>query len=353
MTRCLKVNPEHPEPDVIAEAAAVIRGGGLVAFPTETVYGLGANALDGQAVASIFRAKERPFYDPLIVHLADAAQLSSVVAEVPDIARDLVAEFWPGPLTLVLPRGPQVPDEVTAGGGTVAVRVPAHAVARALIAAAGVPIAAPSANRFGRVSPTCADHVMVDLSGRIDLVLDGGATQVGVESTVLSLGADIPTILRPGGIARESLEQLLGSVGIREFSGAEGETLISPGTTVKHYAPRAKTTLYRGEREAVLARIRRDVSDYVTEGITVGVLVAEEDLALLTDLPVVYRSVGSMTSMEQIAQQLFASLRSLDATGVTVILARDFGPSGLGLAIRDRLTRAAAGDVIVVMETSG
>ncbi|MCJ7551060.1 MAG: L-threonylcarbamoyladenylate synthase, partial [Anaerolineae bacterium] len=155
MTRCLKVNPEHPEPDVIAEAAAVIRGGGLVAFPTETVYGLGANALDAQAVAGIFRAKERPSYDPLIVHLADAAQLSSVVAEVPDVARDLVAAFWPGPLTLVLPRGPQIPDEVTAGGDTVAVRVPAHPVARALIAASGVPIAAPSANRFGRVSPTC------------------------------------------------------------------------------------------------------------------------------------------------------------------------------------------------------
>ena len=352
MTRCLKVNPEHPEPDVIAEAAAVIRGGGLVAFPTETVYGLGANALDGQAVASIFRAKERPFYDPLIVHLADAAQLSSVVAEVPDVARDLVAEFWPGPLTLVLPRGPQVPDEVTAGGDTVAVRVPAHAVARALIVAAGVPIAAPSANRFGRVSPTCADHVMADLSGRIDLVLDGGTTQVGVESTVLSLWPDIPTILRPGGIARESLERLLGSVDVRGSSGAEGETLISPGTMVKHYAPRAKTTLYRGEREAVLARMRRDLSDYLTEGVTVGVLVADEDLVLLTDLPAVYRSVGSMTSMEQIAQQLFASLRSLDAAGVTVILARDFGPSGLGLAIRDRLTRAAAGDVIVVTETS-
>ena len=353
MTRCLKVDPEHPEPAVMAEAAAVIRGGGLVAFPTETVYGLGANALDAQAVASIFRAKERPFYDPLIVHLADATQLSSVVAEVPDVARELVVEFWPGPLTLVLPRGPQVPDEVTAGGNTVAVRVPAHAVARALIAAAGVPIAAPSANRFGRVSPTCADHVMADLSGRIDLVLDGGATQVGVESTVLSLCSDIPMILRPGGIARESLERLLGSVDIRDSLGAEGETLVSPGTTVKHYAPRAKITLYRGEREAVLARIRRDVLDYVTAGVTVGVLVAEEDLAMLTDLPAVYRSVGSITSMEQIARQLFASLRSLDASGVTVILARDFGPSGLGLAIRDRLTRAAAGDVIVVMETSG
>jgi len=353
MTRCLKVNPVHPEPEVIAEAAAVIRGGGLVAFPTETVYGLGANALDAQAVAGIFHAKERPSCDPLIVHLADAAQLSSVVAEVSDTARDLVAEFWPGPLTLVLPRGPQVPDEVTAGGDTVAVRVPAHAVARALIAAAGVPIAAPSANRFGRVSPTCADHVMVDLSGRIDLVLDGGATQVGVESTVLSLWPGIPTILRPGGIARESLERLLGSVDVRESSSAEGETLTSPGTTIRHYAPRAKTTLYRGEREAVLARIRRDVSDYVAEGVTVGVLVAEEDLALLADLPAVYQSVGSISSMEQIAQQLFASLRSLDAAGVTVILARDFGLSGLGLAIRDRLTRAAAGDVIVVTETSG
>jgi len=353
MTRCLKVNPEHPEPDVITEAAAVIRGGGLVAFPTETVYGLGANALDAQAVAGIFRAKERPSCDPLIVHLADADQLPSVVAGVPDIARVLVAEFWPGPLTLVLPRGPQVPDEVTAGGDTVAVRVPAHPVARALITAAGVPIAAPSANRFGRVSPTCADHVMADLSGRIDLVLDGGATQVGVESTVLSLWPDTPTILRPGGVARESLERLLGSVDVREPSSGEGETLVSPGTTIRHYAPRAKTTLYRGEREAVLARIRRDVSDYVAEGVVVGVLVADEDLALLTDLPAVYRSVGSMTSMEQIAQQLFASLRSLDAAGVTVILARDFGPSGLGLAIRDRLTRAAAGDVIVVTETSG
>ena len=353
MTRCLRVNPECPEAEVIAEAAAVIRGGGLVAFPTETVYGLGANALDAQAVAGIFRAKERPSYDPLIVHLADAARLSSVVAEVPDVAKELAAEFWPGPLTLVLPRGPQIPDEVTAGGDTVAVRVPAHPVARALIVAAGLPIAAPSANRFGRLSPTCADHVMADLSGRIDLVLDGGETQVGVESTVLSLRTDIPTILRPGGIARESLERLLGSVDVREPSIAEGEALISPGTTIKHYAPRAKTTLYRGERKAVLSRIRQDVSDYVAEGAVVGVLVAEEDLALLRGLPAVCWSVGSMMSMEQIARQLFASLRSLDAAGVTVILARDFGPSGLGLAIQDRLTRAAAGRVIVVTETSG
>ena len=353
MTRCLRVNPECPEAEVIAEAAAVIRGGGLVAFPTETVYGLGANALDAQAVAGIFRAKERPSYDPLIVHLADAARLSSVVAEVPDVAKELAAEFWPGPLTLVLPRGPQIPDEVTAGGDTVAVRVPAHPVARALIVAAGLPIAAPSANRFGRLSPTCADHVMADLSGRIDLVLDGGETQVGVESTVLSLRTDIPTILRPGGIARESLERLLGSVDVREPSIAEGEALISPGTTIKHYAPRAQTTLYRGVRKAVLSRIRQDVSDYVAEGAVVGVLVAEEDLALLTGLPAVCRSVGSMTSMEQIARQLFASLRSLDAAGVTVILARDFGSSGLGLAIQDRLTRAAAGRVIVVTETSG
>ena len=347
-TRRLRVDSQQPQLDVIAEAAAVLRAGGLVAFPTETVYGLGANALDPQAVAGIFRAKERPAYDPLIVHLAAADRLPSVASTIPEIAWVLAEAFWPGPLTIILDRGEAIPDEVTAGGPTVAVRVPAHPVARALIAAAGVPVAAPSANRFGRVSPTSAEHVLADLDGRIDMVLDGGATTVGVESTVLAIQGNTPTILRPGGVDRESLERLLGSVDLEVRQAIEPARLRSPGTTIEHYAPRARTTLYRGERLVVLAQIRAEVLTCVADGVSVGVLVADEDLSVLGDLPAVCGSVGSMTSMTEIARELFATLRDLDVAGVDVILARDFGPLGLGLAIRDRLTRAAAGRVIHV-----
>ncbi|MCU0519432.1 MAG: L-threonylcarbamoyladenylate synthase [Anaerolineae bacterium] len=350
MTLVLKVDPERPDPEPIARAAAVIRAGGLVAFPTETVYGLGANALDPEAVAGIFRAKDRPAYDPLIVHLLDATVLPDVVSQVPDVALELIARFWPGPLTLVLPRGPQVPTQVTAGGDTVAVRVPSHPVARALLAAAQVPIAAPSANRFGRVSPTCAEHVLADLDGRIDLLLDGGSTQVGVESTVLSLAGSIATILRPGGVSLEALAEALGEVQVAQEIPVEGEVLLSPGTTSKHYAPHAIVVLYRGGREAVLERMRQDAVQRVDHGDTVGLLLVDEDLSAFGALPVRRASLGTVSTMEEVAQQLYAALRTLDQADVSVIMVRDFGPEGLGLAIRDRLTRAAAGRVIVVTE---
>jgi L-threonylcarbamoyladenylate synthase len=348
MTVVLKVDPEHPDAEALDRAAAIIREGRLVAFPTETVYGLGANAFDADAVARIFRAKERPAYDPIIVHLADRRQLSLVVARIPEIAWELAAQLWPGPLTLVLERGERIPPIVTAGGATVAVRVPAHPVARALVERAGVPIAAPSANRFGRVSPTRAEHVMADLAGRVDLVLDAGSSSVGVESTVLSLVERVPTILRPGGISREVLERLLGRVEMqtRYLSGAE--PLISPGTSEKHYAPRAKLILYQGEREAVLATMRDAAQQHIAAGERVGVMVAQEDLVAFTELPVYHQRLGSLTSMSQIAQQLYTALRALDGQGVSVILARDFGEHGLGLAIRDRLTRASAGRVVSV-----
>jgi L-threonylcarbamoyladenylate synthase len=349
-TRVLKVDAAAPEPSVVAEAAAVIRAGGLVAFPTETVYGLGANALSADAVAGIFRAKGRPVHDPLIVHLADPAQLPTVVAGVPAVAGVLAEAFWPGPLTLVLPRGPRIPPAVTAGGPTVAVRVPSHPVARALIAAAGVPVAAPSANRFGRVSPTSAQHVLADLDGRIDVVLDGGRTTVGVESTVLSLAGDVPVILRPGGVSREALCAVLGEVAVRQEVVAEDETLVSPGTTLKHYAPRARVTLYRGDREAVLAVMQAAARRHAAAGERVGVLIAEEDAAAFDALPVVCEPVGSTQALAGVARRLYGALRALDAAGVTVILARDFGSEGLGLAIRDRLTRAAAGQVVRVGE---
>ena len=348
MTLVLHVNPEKPEAEAIAQAAAVIRSGGLVAFPTETVYGLGANALDERAVESIFRAKDRPAYDPLIVHLAEVGALEIVAACVPDTARELAAAFWPGPLTLVLPRHPRVPLQVTAGGDTVAVRVPSHRVAGALIAAAGVPIAAPSANRFGRISPTCADHVLADLEGRIDLILDGGYTTVGLESTVISLVGCTPTILRPGAVSYEALSEVLGQVLIAQPAIEVAENLLSPGTSAKHYAPRAQVVLYRGERSRVLEAMRRDALAYVAEGERVGLLLADEDDAGVPDLPVIVQGVGSLASLDEIARQLYSALRALDGAGVTLILARDFGAEGLGLAIRDRLTRAASGRVSMV-----
>ncbi len=347
-TLVLPVQASAPESEAIARAAAVLQAGGLVAFPTETVYGLGANALDAQAASSIFRAKDRPVYDPLIVHLADGEDLPIAAAQVSAVARELAACFWPGPLTLVLPRAPRIPTEVTSGGETVAVRVPAHPVAQALIRAAGVPVAAPSANRFGRISPTRAEHVLADLAGRVDVILDGGPTPVGVESTVLSLVMPVPTILRPGGISREALVAILGEVRVLEPITPETETAPAPGMALQHYAPRAPLTLFRGEPAAMLAALRDAAQAYLDAGERVGLLLADEDGATFRDLPVTVQCAGPSADVTRVAQQLFASLRALDRAGVSIILARDFGAAGLGLAIRDRLTRAAAGDVVRV-----
>ena len=360
-TRVLPVDPQQPEPEVIAQAAKLIRAGEVVAFPTETVYGLGADAWRAEAVQRIFAAKERPAYDPLIVHLADATWLPQAVKHAPPVARELAARFWPGPLTLVLPRGERIPDIVTAGGETVAVRVPAHPVALALLRAADAPIAAPSANRFGHVSPTRAEHVLADLDGCIPLILDGGPTPVGVESTVLSLATPTPTILRPGGVSRESLRAVLGEVALYTQSatsqeatslpggGIEGsETVPSPGTLDQHYAPRAQLRFYTGPRAVVLPALRAAAFELDAAGERVGLLVAEEDRAALSDAPGIIQTLGAQGDVPSIARRLFAALRALDAAGVSVILARDFGSAGLGLAVRDRLTRAAGGDVIRV-----
>lgn len=350
-TQVLQVDPLHPDPTFIRRAAEVLRAGGLVAFPTETVYGLGANALDARAVAGIFAAKNRPAYDPLIVHLADVAGLAQVTPEPPPLALELAAHFWPGPLTLVLPKAPQVPAEVTAGGATVAVRVPAHPVALALIAAAQTPVAAPSANRFGRVSPTQARHVLADLAGRIDVLLDGGATHVGVESTVLSLLTSPPTILRPGGVSREALAQFLGEAPQLAPEPLLATPLPSPGTAQQHYAPQARVILYCGTRAAMQAAIRAEATRLARQGRRVGILAAAEDGAALADLSAVVQIVGSQDAPEEVARGLFAGLHALDQAGVEVILARDFGTAGLGLAIRDRLTRAAAGQVVYLDES--
>jgi L-threonylcarbamoyladenylate synthase len=332
-TEILTVNPDAPEAAAIARAAACLRDGGLVAFPTETVYGLGAHALDRAAVARIFSAKGRPATDPLIVHIARYDQVAPLVSRVPADAHTLATRFWPGALTLVLPRSAIVPDTVTAGLGTVAIRMPSHPVARALLEAANVPIAAPSANLFSRPSPTRASHVRDDLEGRVDIILDGGPTTVGLESTVIDLAGDIATILRPGAVTLEHVQQVLGAVQVRESPALSGSVAMpSPGLLPKHYSPRTPLTLYEGEPTAVEQRMKSDAAAAQAAGQRVGILDfgADPDLAL-------------------VASRLFATLRELDASGVDLILVRGVeARDGLGVAIQDRLRRAAAGRVVKV-----
>ncbi|MBM4428621.1 MAG: threonylcarbamoyl-AMP synthase, partial [Chloroflexi bacterium] len=253
MTSTLILSPHSPDLDLIRQASEIILRRGLVAFPTETVYGLGANALDEEAVAKIFAAKGRPSNDPLIVHVASVDDISRLASEIPPIVKKLAEAFWPGPLTLILPKQAHVPDTVTSGLNTVAVRVPSHPIALALIRASGVPIAAPSANRFGHTSPTTAAHVLDDLNGRIDMILDSGSTTVGVESTVLDVTCTPPMILRPGGVSREALEAVIGAVDLRKNrSDADSEAQVSPGLLGKHYTPRAELILCSGEKESAL-----------------------------------------------------------------------------------------------------
>jgi L-threonylcarbamoyladenylate synthase len=317
----------------VLRAAELLRRGGVVAFPTETVYGLGANALDEEAVGRIFAAKERPSWDPVIVHVSDEAMVSKVaeaLGEVGARAEALMAAFWPGPLTLLLPRTAAVPDVVTAGRRLVGVRMPAHPVALELIATAKVPVAAPSANRFGRTSPTTAAHVLEDLDGRIDAVLDGGATSVGVESTVLDVGAMV--VYRPGAVTVEMISGVVGEVLM--FEGVveqEPESLPSPGVGIRHYAPRARLVLVEGEAE-----LRTAVAGLAGE--QVGVMAPA---GWVSELAVRRFEWGAWGDVEVLAQRLFAGLRELDEAGVGVIVCPVPAAGGLGDALRDRLGKAA------------
>lgn len=339
-TEVIVVDPICPDAHAIAHAAAIIRRGGLVAFPTETVYGLGANALDDVAVQGIFAAKRRPAHDPLIVHVADASELPRLARSIPAIAHTLTDLFWPGPLTLVLPKTDAVPDSVTAGGPTVAVRCPNHPLALALIHAAGAPIAAPSANLFSHTSPTIARHVWDDLAGRIDLILDGGPTSIGVESTVLDLSGAVPLLLRPGGVTLEALAGVLGAVEQRTRPTA-GIPLASPGLLDRHYAPQAEMRLFTGQDAALRNAMRNVADEELAVGRTVGLLLADDDLPFFAGLDCPVFALGPLSDLAAIAQRLYDGLRVLDRTGVEIILTRDAPAHGLGLAIRDRLRRAA------------
>lgn len=332
MTELIPATPEN-----IARAAGIIQRGGLVAFPTETVYGLGANAMDVDAVARIFTAKGRPSTDPLIVHLGGREQITRVASFISPLVRTLAEAFWPGPLTLVLPKRSEVPDLVTSGLETVAVRVPDHPVALSLLRAAECPIAAPSANRFSHTSPTTAQHVWQDLQGRVDLILDGGETIVGVESTVLDVSSKPARILRPGGVTREALESVIGTVTLARQKHKVGEVLPSPGLLEKHYAPHTEMVLCMGENAWNL--LLSEAAAAQAKGKKVAVLAADQDAEALAEAGIVVYRLG--TDLSSIARRLYAGMRWLDEQDVDLILCRDFGESGLGLAIRDRLIRAA------------
>lgn len=347
-TRVFEVSPDAPDNDSIQQAAEILQDGGLVAFPTETVYGLGANALDAQAVARIYEAKGRASNNPLIVHVSDIDAAQGLVAAWPDTAQKLAERFWPGPLTLVLPRKSHIPDIVTGGGPTVGVRVPAHPVALALLRASGLPLAAPSANRSLQLSPTRAAHVLMGLDGRIDALLDGGPTRGGLESTVLDLTTKRPTLLRPGLVSPVEIEAIIGPISRRPAAAKDADApLPAPGMLSRHYAPRAPLE--------IMARSSSRVETLLAEGHVVGHLTADlppgdplgdaqrrletglAGLAAFQHLHV----VRMPTDPAAYAAILYDRLHDLDALGVTRILVDALPQSEVWLAIRDRLSRAA------------
>ncbi len=332
----------RPDDPAVTQAAKLLRQGELVAIPTETVYGLAANALDPDAVAKIFKAKGRPQDNPLIVHISSLEELPPLVTEIPDRARKLAEAFWPGPLTMVLPRSSRVPDVVTAGLETVAIRMPSHSVARAVIQVSGLPIAAPSANLSGKPSPTSARHCMEDLTGKIPLVLDGGPCQVGVESTVVTLTGDIPRLLRPGAVTAEQLREVLGLIEVDPavLEKAEDGPVASPGMKYMHYSPKASVVMITGPWSACKDFLARQQDEGV------WALVFDEDLG---DCPLPAIGLGPRNDAAKQAQHLFSALRELDEQQARLVYARAPFEEGMGLAVYNRLIRAAGFSVIDLM----
>jgi len=324
---------------IIKEAVKIIRRGGLIAFPTETVYGLGANALDKKAVKKIFKAKGRPSDNPLIVHIADFTELFRLVKKIPKITEILAKKFWPGPLTLIFLKKKIVPNKVTAGGNTVAIRIPKNKTALKLIKDSGFPIAAPSANLSGRPSPTTAQHVFEDLGEKIDLIIDGGKTDIGVESTVVDLTVKPPQILRPGGISFEELKKIIPNIYFHSSLLGEklknNEKVKSPGIKYRHYAPKAPLILSNSKKI-----IQKLIKKYQKENKVVGVLSSLETKKFYQNADLVLVS-GSRKNLKQIAQNLFKTLREFDKNKVNIIISETFPKKGIGLAIMDRLERAA------------
>lgn len=350
-TKLWKIHPTKSLRAQLTEASAVLREGGLVAFPTETVYGLGADARNTAAVERIFSAKGRPGDNPLIVHVAEMAEAEALASRVGEVERALMERFWPGPLTVILPVQPgAVSPRVTAGLDTVGVRMPDHDIARELIALAGVPVAAPSANRSGRPSPTCAEHVREDLNGRIDGIVDGGSVDVGVESTVAMVDEEgAVRVLRPGGVSAEMLRAAGFAVASTGSEAEDGETPRSPGVKYTHYAPKGRLTAVQGAPEAVRAYIQERLREDAAEGERTAVLAFTDAGAAPPYRANFVIALAERGDARAAAKRLYAALRDCDAKRVTRIYAEaDLDSAGLGLAFMNRLGKAAGGRIIRV-----
>lgn len=344
-TKIISIEEEKASPEALKEAGEIIKKGGLVAFPTETVYGLGGNALDETASEKIYRAKGRPSDNPLIVHICRIEDIFLIIEEMPETAKKLADAFWPGPLTMILKKSGKVPDTTTGGLDTVAVRMPGHKTALAFIQAAGGYVAAPSANISGKPSPTLAKYVEEDMGGRIEMIIDGGEIAIGIESTIVDLTEEIPVILRPGYITREMLEDVLGTVDVDKaiLEAGSKQAPKAPGMKYKHYAPQGDLTIISGRQEKVVAEINRRCEEMEKRGERVGVIGTDSTVSLYRAGSI--KSAGSRGEEATIARALYRILREFDDEGVTVIYSEAFegktGSKGIGQAIMNRLLKAA------------
>ena len=342
MTKIIRVDRNNPEIELIDLAAKVIREGGLVAFPTETVYGIGANSFNEEAIKKIFIAKGRPQDNPLIVHIAELEQIYDLVKEVPQKAKTLMKKFWPGPLTLIFKKSQKVPYVNTAGMDTVAIRMPSNTIAHLLIKRAEVPISAPSANVSGKPSPTDASHVIEDLYGKVDVIIDGGKCDVGVESTVLDLTEKVPVILRPGAVTLEMLREVIGNVEVDPSLLKKPQEDLkpkSPGMKYKHYSPNAEVYIVTGDLEKVVKKIQELTEEQLKYGKKVGIMATVQTSTQYEKGEIIV--VGDRNRPETIAKNLFEVLRQFDKKGVDVIFAESFEYDNIGLAIMNRLEKAA------------
>lgn len=342
-TKVIKINPDSIDKAAIAEAGKILANGGLAAFPTETVYGLGASAFDADAAAKIYAAKGRPSDNPLIVHISDKAQIAELTKDIPSYAKKLIDAFMPGPFTIILKKKDCIPDTVTAGKDSVGIRYPSHPVACELIRAAGVPVAAPSANTSGKPSPTRAEHVIDDLDGKIECIIDGGSCDVGVESTIVDATGEYPVILRPGGVTLEMLHEVCRDTEMDEHimeSVAEDEAPKCPGSKYIHYSPDAEVVVVEGEMKAVQSKIRGLIAE--NKGKVIGVLTMYE--SAYDDAVIMSTSDGS----RGYAHDLFADLREFDKLGVEIVFAEFCERDGMDFAIKNRLYKSAGGNVIHV-----
>ena len=347
-TKIVKIDPAHPRMEDIREAGRIIREGGLVAFPTETVYGLGGNALDVTASQRIYAAKGRPSDNPLIVHIADMASLLPLVTEIPEAARKLASACWPGPLTMIFHKSSIVPLETTGGLDSVAVRFPSHPIACALIREGGGYVAAPSVNTSGRPSPTMAEHVIEDLKGKIEMIVDGGSVGIGLESTIVDFTEKIPTILRPGYINEQMLRDILGEVRMDKGLLAEDSRIHpkAPGMKYRHYAPKGSLLIVEGQTDRVAAKIEEMAREKTAAGYTVGIIGTDESVGRYSSG--IIKSIGTRSDEESIGRHLYSVLREFDDCGAAYIFSESFDTPKMGQAIMNRLLKAAGHQVIKV-----